>query len=87
MLLSPIFSYVRLRARSVIAAAVCHGSLNGTVGLAVIVIRGGNDLTIGVTGLAGFMVLVLVNLGIYVFERVKNPEGLSFLVKQGVNHV
>jgi membrane protease YdiL (CAAX protease family) len=69
LLLSPIFSYVRLRAKSVIAAAIIHGSLNGTAGLAVMMIEGGNDLTVGVTGLAGFAVLAAVNVGIFAYER------------------
>jgi membrane protease YdiL (CAAX protease family) len=65
MLLSPIFSYVRIKAKSVIAAAIIHGSLNATVGLAIMPIRGGNDLTVGVTGLSGFIVLAIINLVIY----------------------
>ena len=69
LLLSPIFSYVRLKARSVIAAAILHGSLNGTMGLAIILIRGGDDLTVGATGLAGLISLVLANIGLFVFDR------------------
>jgi len=69
LLLSPIFSYVRLKAKSVIAAAVIHGSLNATVGLAIMMIQGGNELTVGVTGLSGFIVLALVNLGLYIYNR------------------
>jgi membrane protease YdiL (CAAX protease family) len=65
LLLSPIFSYVRIKAKSVIAAAIIHGSLNATVGLAIMPIRGGNDLTVGVTGLSGFIVLIIINLIIY----------------------
>lgn len=74
LLLSPIFSYVRLKAKSVIAAAVIHGSLNATVGLAIMVVKGGNDLIVGITGLAGFIVLAVVNLGIFVYD--------SFLAKE-----
>ena len=69
LLLSPIFSYVRLKANSVIAAAIIHGSINATVGLPLMVIKGGNDLTVGVTGLAGFIALALVNLGLFVYDR------------------
>jgi uncharacterized protein len=69
LLLSPIFSYVRLKAKSVIAAAIIHGSLNATVGLPLMVIKGGNDLTVGVTGLAGFIVLTLTNLGLFIYDR------------------
>jgi len=69
LLLSPIFGYVRLKARSVIAAAIIHGSLNATAGLAIMVVAGGNDLMIGVTGLAGFIVLLIVNIAIFVYDR------------------
>jgi membrane protease YdiL (CAAX protease family) len=65
LLLSPIFSYVRIKAKSVIAAAIIHGSLNATVGLAIMPIRGGDDLTVGVTGLSGFIVLAIINLLVY----------------------
>ena len=77
ILLSPIFSYVRLRAKSVIAAAVIHGSLNATAGLGILVIKGGSDLTVGVTGLAGFVVLAIVNLGIFVFDRFLAREPVA----------
>ena len=62
MLLTPIIAYVRVNARSVIAAAIMHGTLNGTAGLAILMIQGGNDLTVGLTGVAGFVVLLLVNI-------------------------
>ena len=65
LLLSPIFSYIRIKAKSVIAAAIIHGSLNATVGLAIMPIRGGDDLTVGVTGLSGFIVLTIINIIIY----------------------
>ncbi len=69
LLLSPIFSYIRLKAKSVIAAAVIHGSLNATVGLPLMVIKGGNDLIVGVTGLAGFIALALSNLALFIYDR------------------
>jgi len=74
-LYSPIFSYVRIKAKSVIAAAIMHGSLNATAGLAIMVIKGGNDLTTGVTGLAGFIILLILNLGLFAYNRFwdKNP--------------
>lgn len=69
MLLSPIFSYVRLKAKSVISAAILHGTLNGAYGLSIMFIMGGNDLTVGVTGLAGFFALILVNVGLIAYDR------------------
>lgn len=77
LLLSPIFGYVRLKAKSVLAAAIMHGTLNGTYGLAIMVIKGGNDLTVGVTGLAGFVVLVCVNLGLLVYDLIFAKEPIT----------
>jgi membrane protease YdiL (CAAX protease family) len=74
ILLSPIFSYVRIKAKSVIAAAIIHGSLNATVGLAIMPIRGGDDLTVGVTGLSGFIVLAIINLIVYKHMTLKNSN-------------
>jgi len=74
ILLAPIFSYVRLRANSVIAAAIIHGSLNATAGLPLMVVKGGNDLTVGVTGLAGFIVLAFVNIGLLLYDRLLAKE-------------
>ncbi|NQS89836.1 hypothetical protein HQ584_08620 [Patescibacteria group bacterium] len=71
-LLAPIFSYVRLKANSVIAAAILRGSLNATTGLAIMVVKGKGDLFVGVTGAAGFIVLVIINLSIFIFERFIN---------------
>jgi membrane protease YdiL (CAAX protease family) len=71
LLLSPIFGYVTLKGRSVIAAAIAHGTLNGTAGVPLMVLLGGNDLTIGITGLAGFVVLAAIDLAIFVFQRLK----------------
>jgi membrane protease YdiL (CAAX protease family) len=71
LLLSPILAYVRFKGKSVIAAAIAHGTLNGTAGVPLMVILGGNDLTVGMTGLAGFAVLAAINLAIFVFQRLR----------------
>lgn len=78
ILLSPIFSYIRLRSNSVIAVAILHGTLNGTYGLAIMTVKGGNDLLVGLTGLAGFTALALANIGLlchnlfWAKERIEN---------------
>jgi len=33
------------------------------------VIKGGNDLTVGISGLAGFISLVLVNFGLFIYDH------------------
>ena len=81
ILLAPIFSYVRLKAKSVIAAAIFHGSFNATAGLAVMVVKGGNDLLIGVTGLAGFIVLVILNIGLIIYDKFLTNEPIIMEVR------
>jgi membrane protease YdiL (CAAX protease family) len=68
LLLSPIFSYVRLKAKSVIAASIIHGSFNAFAGLSFLMLKGGNDLIVGVLGLAGFIVLAIVDIGIFLYD-------------------
>jgi uncharacterized protein len=76
LLLAPIFSYIRIKAHSVIAAAVMHGTFNATYGLAIVLVRGGSDLTTGVTGLPGFLVLTAINLLLWRHIRFSEPQAL-----------
>lgn len=62
LLISPFFTLVALRSGSTIAAAVLHGSFNALSGIAVLLLKGGNDLLIGTTGTAGLAVLLVLNL-------------------------
>lgn len=74
ILLSPLFLYITIKARSVIAAAIMHGTLNATAGLSIMLIEGGNDLTVGLTGLAGFISILLVLAGIFIFDHFISKE-------------
>ncbi len=82
LLLSPILAIVRLRSKSVIAAGIFHGSLNANAGLAIIMIRGGDDLTVGVTGIAGFVVLLVLNLCIFLFDRSVRGKFLNVIMDE-----
>jgi membrane protease YdiL (CAAX protease family) len=77
LLLAPIFSYIRLKANSVIAAAVLHGTFNATYGLSIVFVKGGSELTVGATGLAGFIVLACVNIGLLVYDRFLTKEPIT----------
>lgn len=69
VLLSPVFLYIRLRAKSAVAAAVAHGSMNATAGLSIMPLAGGNDLTVGMTGLAGFVAAAGLLAALYLLDR------------------
>ncbi len=74
ILLSFLFNYITIKAKSVIVAAVMHGVLNGTAGIAILVVDGGNDLTIGVTGFAGFISLLFILAGFYAYDTWISKE-------------
>lgn len=69
ILLTPIFVYITIKSKSVIAAAILHGTLNATAGISILLIEGGNDLTIGMTGVAGFVALIIAIAVLFVFDR------------------
>lgn len=76
ILLTPIFMYFTLKAKSVIAAAIIYGTMNATVTISIIPVTGGNDLLLGSTGLAGMIALVLVIACIFIFDRYISKEKL-----------
>jgi membrane protease YdiL (CAAX protease family) len=69
LLSAPLFAYICLKADSVVAAAIFHGTYNGMSVLATMGLEGGNDLLVGDCGLAGFLVLLVANLGMVAFDR------------------
>ena len=66
LLLSPVFMYVRERSKSVVAAALAHGTMNATAGLSLMLLSGYDDLLCGPTGLAGLSVLLLLDVALYI---------------------
>lgn len=70
ILFSPLILYVRLKTHSTIAAAIMHGTLNATAGIPIMYLAGGSDLTLGLTGFSGFIMLILA-IGIMVLYDVK----------------
>lgn len=69
ILFAPLFTLIREKSNSVIAASIFHGGINAMGGSAIMLLKGGNELIIGLTGLAGFIVLAFVNIIIFIYER------------------
>jgi len=69
ILLSALFLYVTIKSKSVIASAIMHGTMNATAGISIMLIDGGNDLTVGMPGLAGFIALSIFILGLFVYDH------------------
>lgn len=74
VLYSPIFTYTVEKTGSVFSAAVLHGAINASAGAAVMYIKGGDDLTAGVMAASGFIVLILVNVIIYFYDKIISKE-------------
>lgn len=74
MLVSPLMGYVRLRAESVFAAAVFHGTFNAAATL-VFFLKGENVLVTGITGAIGMVTLLLANGVLWLHLR----RGSAFL--------
>jgi hypothetical protein len=77
LLEAPLFSDICLKADSVVAAAIFHGSSNGLSVLATMGLEGGNDLLVGGTGLAGFHVLLAANIGLVAFDGCFGGNGIT----------
>ena len=69
ILLSPLFTYVVFKTGSVVPAAIMHGVLNASSGIAIGYVSGGSDLTVGLTGAAGIIAVIVVNAGLYVYDK------------------
>ena len=77
VLLTPLISYLRLRARSVFAAAVFHGTFNAAATLTIF-LHGGTAMTTGVLGACGMITLALANVALWFYLR-RNPEPFTLL--------
>jgi len=74
MFLSPILVYLTIKARSVIAAAVVHGTMNAVAGISIMMISGGNDLTSGITGIAGFITLGIFIAVLFLYDNYLSKD-------------
>lgn len=69
ILLTPIFLYITIKAKSVITAAIAHGTHNAVFGIVIMATEGGNDLTRGTTGIIGFLALIIFNIGFFAYDK------------------
>ena len=74
ILLTPIMQYLTIKSKSVIASAIAHGTLNAVAAVSIMAVSGGNDLTIGITGIAGFITLFIFVLIIFVYDYFISKE-------------
>ena len=76
LLLTPMLMYFRIKGGSVIVPAIMHGTFNAVVGITNLVVTPYNDLLYGGPGLAGMIVLLLVNVGLFLYDRFVSKENV-----------
>ena len=76
LLLTPMLMYFRQKSGSVLVPAIMHGTFNGVVGMSAMIVTPANDLLYGGAGLAGFIVLALIDLCLFLYDRYISRERL-----------
>ena len=64
--------YFVLKTKSMIVAAIMHGTINAVAGVTIYFTFGGNEFLNGFTGLSGFIVMVVTILVIWIYDRSKD---------------
>ena len=68
--------YFVLKTKSMIVAAVIHGTINALAGMTIYFTLGGNDFLNGMTGFAGFITMALAILCIWIYDKHIAKEGI-----------
>jgi len=76
ILLTPMMIYIVIKSKSVITAAIFHGANNAICGITLLYLSGGNDITNGVTGIAGFIAQLLVNCAFFLYDKYITKENI-----------
>ena len=66
---SPLFTYLTVRARSVLAATLLHGSFNAVASLSLVYLTGAGALLVGPVGIAGIGAGLLATAACVVHDR------------------
>ncbi len=76
ILLGIIELYFVLKSKSMVVAAILHGTINAVSGMTIYFTLGGNDFLNGMAGLSGFIVMVVTILCIWFYDKRISKENL-----------
>lgn len=74
ILLGAIELYFVLKSKSMIVAAIMHGTINALAGVVIYFTLGGNDFLNGMPGLSGFIVMALTIVCLWMYDRYISKE-------------
>lgn len=80
IILTPILLYFTIKAKSVIAAAILHGTMNATVTISIFPITGGNDLLTGMPGLSGMLGITLILGILFIYDQFISKDKIMTTV-------
>ncbi|MBR4217589.1 MAG: CPBP family intramembrane metalloprotease [Bacteroidales bacterium] len=69
ILLGIIELYFVLKSKSIVVAAILHGTINAVGGMTIYFTLGGNDFVNGMPGLSGFIVMAVTILCIWAYDK------------------
>ncbi len=76
VLLGIIELYFVLKSKSMIVAAILHGTINAVSGMTIYFILGGNDFLNGMPGLSGFIVMIVTILCIWIYDKYISKDNI-----------
>jgi membrane protease YdiL (CAAX protease family) len=76
ILMTPMMIYIVKKSKSVITASIFHGVNNAIGGITLLYLVGGNDLTNNITGLAGSIALLIMNIAFFIFDKYVTKENI-----------
>jgi len=74
LLMTPMLMYFRIKSGSVLVPAILHGTINAVMGLSTMIVTPLNDLLYGATGLAGFIVFLLTDVCLFLYDHYISKE-------------
>ena len=79
ILLGVIELYFVLKSKSMIVAAIMHGTINAVSGIVIYFILGGNDFLNGMPGLSGFIVMAVTILCIWIYDKYISKDNICMM--------
>ena len=76
VLLGVLELYFVLKTKSMIVAAIMHGTINAVAGMTIYFTLGGNDFLNGMAGLAGFLTMGVTIVCIWIYDKYIAKEGV-----------
>ena len=76
ILLGAIELYFVLKSKSMIVAAIMHGTINALAGVVIYFTLGGNDFVNGMPGMSGFIVMALTIVCLWIYDKYIAKENI-----------